>query len=1310
MSVIASSVGAPTGPVVSGLTNSPLAAAAAPTRVRVLRQGWVYKHGPFYRPWQLRWFKLMQPEPAGHASVYPVLAIYHQRDHAATAQPRTALTLSAIEIEVPLEPVRRSILDRGQLFPFVIVHHGRKYSFATAHRKEREEWIHLIQSVTGSSRSPKPIDALPAVELEDQSVMDPSMAVAAYYPTVAPQKEAVLDSVLLHPQALSICNEEVLSATELNELSRSQHDSKSGRAIHPLSPALRQLSEHEPWNDMYQRLVTQPCDSTAAQVQKDVRMCELIGQFREVAETLGRQIIDEYHKTDARPMDDLAESETWIKGHLVFELVGNNPSHDDIGQEAAIRKAAHELLSINAINHVDSDLHTPLMCILDYKGFRLVCYALMPLDNQSTLVLDLANDIKSLVDVTALEKLSESCAPLNLKEHAVLVASHDEEPRAVQVRGAATVAVHYCRQYDHYYALNLHELFPVDQPKQDRPRIDSMRRLRPEYLAQYKHALSSDAFRAAAAGNAVDDATAADDLDAVYAARYLRENHIPQFVKQLDALQLLPYDARGLAAAMHRAGINVRYLGLVTKYTKLPYVKELCLIEMVARAVKVVWGHVMRRATLDFRRIEATKVDHEHVRITIDLFNQVLGADEKLWEEMLKPAIQRKFNFVMSLDVFRALQRPALFLSLQYHCGVGLIDSTTFDFTTAEPLSTGDFVRFHVKVKPLVPAATGLARLTLDEQRYTYEFARHLSMLGPRSKLAVNDMTAAKFNQLVAHYNAVGRYQEAATYGQAALNLSTKNQAGVALVYLNLCETAFMQEYLRRNHGKDKSKGKDQAPTPAESDESLPIPPNESNETLVGTPRAADFLQLALDVIAFHWGSDHPLVIDVHGRMVHLLYKVHATARALDQHALAMRTCYRILGKTHLVTARHLLKAGHMLLDARRGDEAARQLTEALTLFSALASDGDMACEKACAHAHALLAACLHVRGDMDAARKHAGAAKTLRERLYGPLHALTCDSYAQVAHLALASLHGGSSAQDPLVAANLAADPGAAGQDAAVFVTNQGKQALAVAIECYQKIFKYHRHHRGGARPTSVSDVYSVSTSRLSRVGPQPLTANTSTASLSLADMSGTAVGRATGRPNLPTALTALAVDGGSSAALPAATVNSVVESRGPGSAGADLDSADGGRGVFLRHRDLVVCAPEGKNALLLALTRTILVLKFRTLVPDQLGQVRAARQRVAKAPALQVRDVMVRLVGLTPVVFLEDCLARISDGDREAFEELVLVVQLVDRDQVNAAASPAPATYRASATKSLEGTAWAMATESAELGQGDVESALST
>ncbi|KAI9179219.1 hypothetical protein H9P43_005882 [Blastocladiella emersonii ATCC 22665] len=1287
-------------------TNAAAAAAAAAAgapaltiaipgfpRMRVLRQGWLYKRGPFYQPWRMRWCVIAQPEdgagtPDQSGARGPVLVIYTQRDHANIAPPKGQVPLAVrMEIEVPMQPVKKNLLDRTALYPFVLIVHGRKHVFASHHRKDREDWIHLIQSLSDSPTAQGPAGITVVHELDDCSVLESTSVVdhssaygndsvvsatatsamtttstTAITSSSTMPSSTVMSLGISRLDALSICGTEILTDAELSEMGRPERITSRPASPVAQSAPPATMTPADPWNELYQRLCDQPCATPQAQIQKDLQICDLLGQFREVALTLATQVVDEYH-TRPSTGNGAAPTESWVFGNVVVAMAADYAACDRGAVLAAMRRATHELQGVSAIASVASDLHTPLMCVVDYKGFRLVCSAAVPLNATSTLVLDLST---GRADVSALEKLSEAFAPLRLREHPVSVmpaAGTGHAPTTVAVRGSASVHVHYARAHDHYYATRLADLFPVDQSKHGKP-VDARRRLRPEFVAQYKHALSSDAYAPAAPGWRCAEThpeTAAGERDAVYAARFLRENHIPAFVARLDALELIPADSVGLAACLHAAGINVRYLGLIATRTRLPAVKELCLVEMVGRAAKEVFGEKLRSSVLHFRRIGATKIDHELVRIATEFVNHVVTANEKVWEETLKPAIQRKFSFVMSIDIFRALQRPAVFLSLQHHCALDLADSDHYDWTSPSPVTERDFSGFAPKCKTLSPATLGAKHLTTPSERATYELARHLALRGPRAKLAPCPVTARRLLAVSRCALSGGKPADAVSYANAAMQVARRHSGLAARAWLALAEATLRQ----RNGGEDEGVSGGHAPPRGQ----------DSNETLVGAPApsakggkgpqpsnksVAELATAAASAIAWHWGPDHPLSIELHSRMA----RAWATAppapstkstsgappatqaRSLDHHARALRASVRSLGRTHPVTARLQLAAALQLLTgpgaSRRVHEAQRMVADAL---AALGGNHNPAATwaKERALAHVLLAECAAISGDMASARAHAAQARGLREKEYGYNHVLTADACAQVAALAVAAAALSTSPESGAGAAATAAGsesssladaadappPVVAGND---LVTPQAKADVAVALEAYTRVFKYHKWRAAAAAKAAA------------RTGSSAAMLATSSAVSTATDETAVAP-TSTSEPTTPT----FAGD-----ADEAATV-----------AHAELAAADDPL-AYVRHR-AVVAPPGPPNAALLALARTLVALKLRVLPPHHQGHVRSARQKVARSGAAgtgdAMRDVMARLVGLTPAVFVDECLVRADDGDGEAVEELAVVVQLVDR-----------------------------------------------
>jgi hypothetical protein len=238
------------------------------------------------------------------------------------------------------------------------------------------------------------------------------------------------------------------------------------------------------------------------------------------------------------------------------------------------------------------------MALIDYKGFRVVAYADMGIDENADTVFDLQGDRRDLkADDVAAGKMAEVARKLNLKTHHVQIG----KDRRVQVHLSSTVEVHLEKSArKRYYAVNLFEMFAMDFfPVSETPNAtptsspsrrttttvvsapsptpgstmradtpssflqqslpDATKRLRPEFLAAYTTPLTSDAFTTASGCGKKEREV--NDSEVSRASRFLRENWVPAFVKKLDDLEIRVVDSREFGMIMHRSGVNIRYLG-----------------------------------------------------------------------------------------------------------------------------------------------------------------------------------------------------------------------------------------------------------------------------------------------------------------------------------------------------------------------------------------------------------------------------------------------------------------------------------------------------------------------------------------------------------------------------------------------------------------------------------------------------------------------------------------------------------------------------------------------------------------------------
>lgn len=169
---------------------------------------------------------------------------------------------------------------------------------------------------------------------------------------------------------------------------------------------------------------------------------------------------------------------------------------------------------------------------------------------------------------------------LNLKSHTIQLNRGRRIPVAFSIDTEAFMA------NDSFFISNLSNLLPLDSSYNGvlaNENVDSSsksispaqydalaaddylahpsKRLRPEYVASFAQPLASNGLTVHS--SATKSEKLENDVELFKAARYLRENWIPAFVKQLDEMETRPIDSHTLTVEMHRNGVNMRYLGII---------------------------------------------------------------------------------------------------------------------------------------------------------------------------------------------------------------------------------------------------------------------------------------------------------------------------------------------------------------------------------------------------------------------------------------------------------------------------------------------------------------------------------------------------------------------------------------------------------------------------------------------------------------------------------------------------------------------------------------------------------------------------
>eukprot|EP01125_Pyxidicula_operculata_P011059 TRINITY_DN3612_c0_g1_i10.p1 TRINITY_DN3612_c0_g1~~TRINITY_DN3612_c0_g1_i10.p1 ORF type:complete len:1231 (+),score=183.36 TRINITY_DN3612_c0_g1_i10:494-3694(+) len=376
-----------------------------------------------------------------------------------------------------------------------------------------------------------------------------------------------------------------------------------------------------------------------------------------------------------------------------------------------MKVGGHELKGMIAYQQAEvPELHLPLMALIDYRGFRVVAISMLPINKKKTLVYGSGDGGKTVYDTNpkVRDLMKKAAEKLNVKGHLV-------GPNAdTEIYGPCDIEVHV--GYDNRaYILDFARLFPPEAPRQNERallpafnpsneeyyksrKIGSAvlyKLLRPEFVRMYKVPLSSDAFT-----NFGKNGSVAHNLEVAEATQYLFDHVIPKFSKRLDAMSaqdtsdylsidrnLNPYGyvdydkvrvesqlyenknlrlQETLIVFLHREGINIRHLGLVRSHVKNPEIRQLILIEMIARLVK----NVLRKKWRDQMKKQPSASEEPCKKVAVKYLNLVLGNDERsklYWQFELKQQLCEKFLGALENHELTArctLQDPDLLIAL----------------------------------------------------------------------------------------------------------------------------------------------------------------------------------------------------------------------------------------------------------------------------------------------------------------------------------------------------------------------------------------------------------------------------------------------------------------------------------------------------------------------------------------------------------------------------------------------------------------------------------------------------------------------
>jgi tetratricopeptide (TPR) repeat protein len=301
---------------------------------------------------------------------------------------------------------------------------------------------------------------------------------------------------------------------------------------------------------------------------------------------------------------------------------------------AADKVAGHELKSLVQIMecHIPGLRH-PLLCIIDYLGFRLIAMSTLPIKGRASLIFGSMDGGKTVETNPETVKITTALGKkLNLKEHGLR-----HQPESTRIFTPADLELHRGDD-DHVYALDFSRLFPPTLAQDHLPGGVFYQLFRPEFVRKYKKPLCSDSWTSFMARSET-----AESINEIKEAQVELMRITDEFGASLEEerpqVDLLAASEK-LINLMHMNGINCRYLGRIwlACCDVAPYWRVVVLLEMVVRRMKRILFKRLRKAVLS----ESSAGVSACIASALKFLNVVFGESEKsteYWNTKLRTSV-----------------------------------------------------------------------------------------------------------------------------------------------------------------------------------------------------------------------------------------------------------------------------------------------------------------------------------------------------------------------------------------------------------------------------------------------------------------------------------------------------------------------------------------------------------------------------------------------------------------------------------------------------------------------------------------------
>eukprot|EP01118_Nematostelium_gracile_P006177 TRINITY_DN1987_c0_g1_i1.p1 TRINITY_DN1987_c0_g1~~TRINITY_DN1987_c0_g1_i1.p1 ORF type:complete len:887 (+),score=181.40 TRINITY_DN1987_c0_g1_i1:68-2728(+) len=399
------------------------------------------------------------------------------------------------------------------------------------------------------------------------------------------------------------------------------------------------------WNVRFQKVMGTIRNFTqttplSERIQGNLNLLYLSKDFLFTAQLYGKIIISESQlppsEKTIKPFENkgVLGGEKYVTRGILFKFACD---HNNLfgSDHAAAKVAGHELKGvISYLNCGIPDLNVPLMCLVDYRGFRLIAMSILPIRDDTIIygTCDAGRTIHSS-DRKFNLRMKKAALKLNIKPHrvgpSILYSPADLEGH----KGSD----------GNYYLLDFSRVFPPEAPVTGVKNAHLSNLLRPEFVASYPMPLCSDAF-----AGFIRNSHTTENQEVIQATNHLLKVLLPKFVRGELMSQMEEARQQGiledfrLTEAIHRNGINCRYLGLVRKHTKDIEFKSIILVEIIARVFK----NNLKQKLRNKMKILRKPVEEPYRRLVVNYLNLIFGntvESDQYWNFNLKVDCQKSF-------------------------------------------------------------------------------------------------------------------------------------------------------------------------------------------------------------------------------------------------------------------------------------------------------------------------------------------------------------------------------------------------------------------------------------------------------------------------------------------------------------------------------------------------------------------------------------------------------------------------------------------------------------------------------------------